>query len=495
MGVASAPDAPVAGDDGSLRQLRTALWNAEFVAERVREALGVEGEALAPGPAQVPLLQRSLRAGPLTTLIELFLLGIEVGEREAEAALPLAIAEASGLVSVEARSVSALVRLTPFRGFLLASDKPAEGSPGLRSDHVMGITPSTLMLLNLTPTRPVGAVLDVGAGSGIQALAAARHAERVVAVDVNPRALAFTTFNAKLNGCGNIDCRHGSLFEPVPGERFDLVLSNPPFVISPDEALAFRDSGLQGDTISREIVLSAAAHLEEGGRAIVLVSWGLAREQPWEEPLRAWVESTGCDALLLHYASHDPLRHAASWNEPLARDALAYGDAIDRWLEYFGTLGIEIVAYGAVVLRRRSGSNWIRCEDLGGASFGPSGDEVDRLLRTQDWLGVLPDDDALLEERLRLVERHRLEQTLRCRDGAFAVADATLTLEQGLPFRAAVDGVSATLLTRLDGTRTLREAVAETVELLGVGAELGKLEGAAGHVARRMLELGFLQRD
>lgn len=99
---------------------------------------------------------------------------------------------------------------------------------------VTGINPTTVLLAQMTIRRPVQTALDVGTGNGVQALLAARHACRVVATDINPRALNVTAFNALLNGVANIECRRGSFYEPVDGEIFDFISINPPFVISPE---------------------------------------------------------------------------------------------------------------------------------------------------------------------------------------------------------------------------------------------------------------------
>ncbi len=77
---------------------------------------------------------------------------------------------------------------------------------------------------------PEAEVLDMGTGSGVCAVFAARHARRVVAIDINAAAVRCARINAMLNRAeGTVDVRHGDLFEPVAGERFDLILFNPPF--------------------------------------------------------------------------------------------------------------------------------------------------------------------------------------------------------------------------------------------------------------------------
>ena len=99
------------------------------------------------------------------------------------------------------------------------------------------------------------------------------HATRkeVIATDVNTRALAYTELNAALNGLRNIECREGSLFDPVQGEKFDLIICNAPYVVSPETRWAYRDGGFGADEVSQLVVTTAAGHLRDGGYAALLV--------------------------------------------------------------------------------------------------------------------------------------------------------------------------------------------------------------------------------
>lgn len=114
-------------------------------------------------------------------------------------------------------------------------------------------------------------VLDLGTGSGICALAAARHARRVVAVDINPEAVRCATVNALMN---RLDTRsevlQGDLFAPVADERFDLILFNPPFIVgAPKDA---RDAAWRSSDLPQRFAAELAAHLKPGGAALVLLS-------------------------------------------------------------------------------------------------------------------------------------------------------------------------------------------------------------------------------
>jgi SAM-dependent methyltransferase len=336
-------------------------------------------------------------------------------------------------------------------------------------------------------------VLDLCCGQGLHALLSARHGRRVVASDLNPKAVSFAAFNAVLNGAGNIELRHGDLFDPIEDESFDLIVANPPFIISPDSAYAFRDSGLEGDEISHRVVRGAAQRLREGGHAIVLVGWAHGREQPWAEPLTPWVEGTGCDALILRHSSSDPLDYAVGFNRSLVPvDPDRYSETIDRWLDYDQKLGIEAIGYGAIVLRRRDGANWIRSDTIHGSVGGPAGDEVMRLFAAQDFLSSLPGPEAVLDRVLASNPKHRLEQTLRPRPDGYTVEEASVVLEEGLAFRASVDVYAMQIVVRLDGKRTLREVLEEARAEIEPGMDPEEFAAASLRAVRRMIQLGFL---
>ena len=142
----------------------------------------------------------------------------------------------------------------------IVSDRDADGQAG--SEWVAGLHPPSVTLAKLTVRREVGRALDVCTGNGIQALLASRHAETVVATDINPRALEIAGLELlSLNGNSNVELRQGSYFEPAGNERFDLITCNPPYVISPESSYVYRDSGLPGDTVSRLAVQEAARAL------------------------------------------------------------------------------------------------------------------------------------------------------------------------------------------------------------------------------------------
>src|SRR5581483_1738776 len=128
---------------------------------------------------------------------------------------------------------------------------------------VVGIGGGTRIVAALGIRRPGGSVVDLCTGSGALALLAAARGQRVIGVDLNTRALRLARLNAELNGREGIDWRQGDLYEPVAGERFVLVVANPPFVIAPGREFLFRDAEHDDDALSRAVVGGAGAHLRE----------------------------------------------------------------------------------------------------------------------------------------------------------------------------------------------------------------------------------------
>ncbi len=470
------------GDLGAIDELREALRAAGFDAENVHAALGADVQAA--GPEQLPVFRRRLAsAGPLGALAALFVLGVQVPEADLE--IPAALLARLGLVEASGGKVRPLVRLTPWAGLLIASDPTGDDQP---ADHVAGVHHPSVTLANLTVRRPVDAALDVGTGSGVQAIIAARHSQRVVATDVSERALQFAAFNALLNEAPNIEFRRGSFFEPVEGERFGLAVCNPPYVVSPETSYLFRDSGLEGDTVSREVVRTVPAVLDEGAFASMLVSWAHAPREEWSAPLRDWVAGSGCDALLVNYGTQDPLTHASSWARTQPGDAAAYDATIGRWLDYLERLGIEGIGYGAIVLRRRDGVNWVRAYELPTSGRRPAGEQIERLFQAADWLAGNPE---LAQERFALSPTARVRQTVELRDGGWTVEKIEMRLDDGLDFSASIDPMIAHFVAALDG-RTLGEVAAALAER--EGADPAAFAAHAEQAARGMFELGFLLR-
>src|SRR5260370_5091809 len=255
-------DVPAPASAGTLSELRSALARACYTAENVAGVLHLSGElTLAPADLQVHDL-RTRDGSPLSTLVRLLALGFEVEERAVALALapvkPSMLAE-MGVLEVGGGKVRGLVRLMAHGEVLITCDLIGAGG----ANHVTGLNGPAGLLAGLAVRRPCAKMLDLGTGNGIQGLLAARHCQHVISTDINPRAIAFAEFNAALNRITNLETRLGSLYEPVRRERIGLILANPPYVISPESSLVYRDSGRARGDICPGVLLCTGPHLAE----------------------------------------------------------------------------------------------------------------------------------------------------------------------------------------------------------------------------------------
>jgi hypothetical protein len=489
-------DAPVATDAEGIAELRTLLDRLDYTAEGIPRAFGED--SFTRDVERVPLLLRRLQDGPLATLIKLFLLDVRVAAEEAEAALdplPLDRVEAMGILRREGEEVWATVNLYPTGEQQVIASDQYDGKNGAgRPDHVLGPSLSSRVLAALTLSEPVTAALDLGTGSGIQALTIAEHATWVIATDVNPRAIRFVEFNKHLNGIANVETREGSAFDPVEGSRFGLIVANPPYVISPEIEYVFRDSGRPGDTFSEELVRRLPEFLIEGGWASILVEWAIRAGEDWSAAPRRWVAGCGCDVLLLHYLSQDPLSYAAIWNHDLRHDPGAYAAALDRWVEYDRTLEVDRIGWGGIVMRKRTSGpdNWVRAISSGSKRMAPAEHHIRRIFGAQDYIGSLGIGNGLLHGVFALADDHRFEQSFTLSGGRGNLEETVLKLRGGLMTEVELDRRALAVVGLLDGRRPLgdvvREASATDPELLDPG-QLA-VEILPGFV--RLLELGLV---
>jgi SAM-dependent methyltransferase len=476
-------------DREGIALLRETLIRGEYTSDGFKRVLGGEPDIQLEGG--VPTALRRLPEGdPTTTLFKLFHLGLAVDADEAAAALaPLELDRLAGmgLMAVHEAQVEPLVGISRIAGLLIASDRFSEHPE--HHDYVAPVAPGTLLLAAVTVRERIDACLDIGAGSGFQALLAAAHARRVVAVDINPRALRYAELNALLNDRPNVEVRVGSLFEPVEGETFDLIVSNPPYVISPDSEYAFRDSGLPGDSFVEGLVRTIPSYLREGGFAHVLAEWVIAPDEDWPSAPRRWVEDSGCDAVIFQLTRQRPLDYAALWNRQLRDEPEAFGAALDRWVEHFEQLGIEHVGWGGIFLRRRSDANWIWTHDgREPKTFDPAEHHVRRMFAAQDFL-TGRNEQALLDARLALADDARLHVEFTVKEGKRLVRSAGLSLASGLHARVDLDKRPLELVSRLDEGRPLREILAE---MAPDDVDLESFETASARAVRRLVELGFI---
>jgi methylase of polypeptide subunit release factors len=481
-------------DRAAATLLGDALRGAGFSEDTVVDLLG--DDAYSGDREDIPVFERRLSSTHVDTVVRLFFLQLPVSRRDAVAALggsrAVEALAATGLADVGER-ITPRGRILPVGSLLVASDDHPPGHEP--PDYVAAYTPTSQICESLTPRHRVGRALDVGTGSGVQAMFAARHARRVVATDVNPRALAYTELNAALNGFENIECRPGSFFDPVAGESFDLITCNAPYVVSPEKRWAYRDAGLEADQLSERMVADAAAHLAQGGFATMMLSWVADDEDALDEHALAWTRRSGCDSWILPVWGSDPLEHAATWNGDLASDGKAFSAALDRWTEYLSSLGVRWVTEGAVVLHRRPGRKpTARVDEVDEDDLEDAGGQVRRAFTARARLAKLGKRADLLDARPAVAADLELEREVKPSRRSRSGGDAYIHLAGGTGSTIAVSPAVLEVVSALDGKKTLDEVVRRAAERLGLGRdEEEKLRRAALTACRELLELGALE--
>ena len=431
-----------------LDALRDDLASARFTVDAVDDLWGTEAAAALSRGHRLPA-ERALttpqRFGSVTgvpdprsvaarartaTLAAAFVLGLPVSRDALDEALPTVRSEGAatlGLVEFDGGRARSLVDLRPYAftdaqgqgAWWIASDLGELATGGaLGEDHVLGVGGASMTLSGLMIDDPVESALDLGTGCGIQALHASRHAGRVIATDISERAIGFARVNAELNGVTNIEFRVGDLFEPVAGERFDRIVSNPPFVITPRAAdvpaYEYRDAGMVGDALVRAVIEGIGQHLTAGGVAQLLGNWeyragvgSLDRVSGWLDALYA--AGHGLDSWIVEREVQDPEEYAETWirDGGTRPDMPGFQRLYRAWLDDFELRGVTAVGFGYVTLRRpTSGVPTLRRLEhvgSGGANASGLGSHIAATIDAHDWQAAR-DDVQLAAARLRVAD-------------------------------------------------------------------------------------------
>jgi hypothetical protein len=479
---------------GDVHRAREAFDEAGYTLAAVTQRLGPNVFAHLSAGELEPLVHATRGGDRLDVLARLFLIGEPVpiaAARPALGGMPPEQWAAGGAVTIDGDLVRGRIVIRPLgdpADRLVAHDRPGP-SGAVAADHVLGVSASTAALAGATIRRPIESAFDLGTGCGVQAIHAAGHSERVVASDINPRAVALATLSVELNGLDGVDVRLGDRFEPVAGERFDLVVSNPPYVISPLRRYVFRDSGLPVDELCRSIVRAAPAHLNAGGHCQLLASWAHVAGEDWRERLERWFAGTGCDAYVLEREALEPAAHAASWLRQ-TEQAGTWRDDFDAWMRDCEAHGIEAVAFGLISMRRRDGGTpWFRAEEAPQDIVMPCGDHLGAVFELADFLhGV--DDDRLLATAFAVAPDVVLDERTAQGDEGWQVVERRLRQTAGLCHSGDVDPGVAAIVLACDGQRPLGDVLTDVAEEAEIGIE--EVRTAALPIIRRLVEQAFL---
>ena len=494
---AAAPAAFVI-DSADLSQFRQAvreIASAGYSETLVRDRLGLADLAELRWKAR-PIYQqeRLTERDPLALAIELFLLQGAIPEAELNRLLGARSREVllrTGIVAIDAEGLArANASLFPVGDHLIFSDHawhklPHPGYRTVPSDQVMFVGNDSRWLARATVRRPVRASLDLCTGSGIQALLASAHSERVVAVDINPRAARCARFNARVSGATNVEVIVGNLFEAVgAGGRFDLITANPPFVPSPIDEFKFRDGGRSGEAVQERIVAELPRYLAPGGIAQIVTELGEREGEPIVSRVRQWLEGASMDIHILRLrvesAENYAIGHATGDG-----DFGVYLESVRAWADNLRVHGYARVVSILIAFQwseSACGPPW-DCVDVAQPPHREAGDEVAAVFS---------------RERMARNPSGSLERRWVCRAGPVAVFESQIL---GEPVRAAARatllGQSLALEHQLDplGCEILSglENPVAVSSLLAIARERGIGEDAARAAIRSLQRRGLVE--
>jgi methylase of polypeptide subunit release factors len=471
-------------DPAGIARLREALTSAGYTSVGVATRIGPAATTALHRNDFRPALRATEERDPLATLIRLFVCTQTEPVDAVAQALPLAELADAGLVTRTGDSVRAAVDLEPYGdAWWVVSD--LSGGP-LAEDHVLGVGGASTTLAGATVRRAVGTALDLGTGCGVQALHLSTHAARVTATDVSGRALRFAATTAALNGL-DWELLHGDLVAPVAGRRFDLVVSNPPFVAGPGTAThVYRDSGRPGDAVCGELARAAAELLTEGGTMQFLANWLHVAGETWDDRVAGWIAGTGLDAWVIQREVSDPVSYVRLW----LSDASERTDParMAAWLDWFDAHRVEAVGFGLVTLRRGGHLDpVVRVEDLRQPVDQPLGADIAAWFDRQDWLRRA---GSLLGHRYRAAEGLRLRQDASIGGDGWMVDRQLLELTTGLHWSEEVDPLVLALVGGCDGTLRLTDQLTVLAAAHDVAPDA--LADVAEPIVAHLVERGFL---
>ncbi|MEW6381604.1 MAG: carbamoyltransferase C-terminal domain-containing protein [bacterium] len=229
--------------------------------------------------------------------------------------------------------------------FMILPEDQIDESP------VMYLGLDSMGLVYTAPQCDADQLLDLCCGSGVQGLVASRYARQVTCVDINPRSIRFSRFNAQLNGIRNVRFCKGNLYEPVRGRKFDTILANPPFVPSPKSEYRFRDGGGRGEDILSRIIKESAHHLAKDGKLFIVSD--LVDVESYQSKLDRWWQGGAAHKLVLQTANrNDILFSVPHSHAPFGQSFEEYNAELAQWLRNFHKEKMTAVNFGYILICR-----------------------------------------------------------------------------------------------------------------------------------------------
>lgn len=418
-------------------------------------------------------------------LIRLFLEGLYVPGSELQRLHPQAISilRAVGLIQSgpEPDQYMATAAVVPSNDLFLVSDRWSnpDRSPFSTHEDIVypGHIPNTQVFIESLPKDPCDSLLDIGTGTGVAALVAARdYAKETVAADIAASCTQCASFAARLNGLPNCQSALGSLFEAVEGRTFDRIIAHPPYVPVLKKKWTFHSGGQDGEDIIRGIITGLPAALRPGGSFHGITLGSDRKGAPWQDRIRGFLGEHGQefdiyvierkDLELKQFAERSALENNGGLRE------------VKEWEAVFERLGITALVYGSIIIRRHAENR------KGFSARRPTGRHTKG--RELAWLvnwetaahqeGIL---DKVLRQRLSARPNLPLEVNHTLEDSDWKPRRYMLHLDYPFHVRCDVHPWMLSMLTQCNGTHTTLEVLAQLQAKKVLPAGLPEREFAA----------------
>ncbi len=444
-----------------LPQIADYLKTAEYTESGLLKNFGT---ARQPSKNQVQtMLHHTHQASALSALVRLFLLALDIPAKTANDLLGsdfLQLCEKFDFVQRDEERVRPLVVITPLDDFLFVSDSYHSLASDEAAEFVLpASTHSASFLRQLMIREPVEDALDLCCGCGVHAIYASTFSKRVVATDISERALGYAKINASLNSRDNIEFVAGDLFSGVADKAFDLIVSNPPFVVGPAQEFVYRDNPMVLDTFCRHLIKDAPQFMKPGAHLQMLCEWVEVEDQPWYERLAEWFADTGCDAWILRSSPLPPAGYATARLNDITGPGIDPQMEYAAWISNFAAHRVTAIHPGHIVLRKREGENWIHARNLPRDIFESAGGAVLSAIAACDAVQDLGSDDVLMNSTLKLSEQLDLQQSFQRKENHWAMDKITLSFTGVLPLDGEVDMPVMAFLNLFDGSATVAECL------------------------------------
>ncbi len=494
-------------DPDGLRRVASHLRSLGYVEDGIRDRLGLKDISaidLAAYPYYIN--HRLRRRGPLDVAIILFLLQGTVTQEELRDVLDKDMRRVLRLARVlrldrAAKTWRARVSLYPVAEHLFFTDHRFHHHPWLAArqprDPVMYLGADTHYLARATIRKPIRAALDLCSGSGIHTILAAAQAERAVGVDLSGRAVNFGRLNAVLNDAWNAVFLEGDLFGPVAGERFDLIVANPPFVPSPVYELTYRDGGPSGADVLRRIIASIPDHLAQDGVAHIVTHVAEREGESYLERIRRWLVGANLNMHSLRLGEEDVVDYAVSHvKRTFGERWERYSPKLTEWVTNLRSQRFQRVLGLVLTFQWNEDAPhppWTQ-EDEAKPPMRPMSGELQRLLSAKRRVRRLPSLQALdrmrvgVPDDLLLVERRRPTGSgFETKDFRILFRSATLSPELD------VKPLVRDLLERIDNRSTVPQVIARLAR--DTGQSTSDIDDRCRRAFLVMLERGLVTLD